>query len=145
MRVVLDTNVLVSGMFWPGGPPRKIIQAWLAGGFSPLVSSEIVEEYTTVVKRISQKRGLDVSRLLERLLMRVDFVLPSPLPKQICSDTGDDKFIAAALSGRANFIVTGDRALLSVRQFRKVKVMTANAFARMVERTPTTRPKNSLL
>ncbi len=128
MRIVLDTNVLISGLFWPSGPPRTLLEKWLVGKVSVLASQEIIDEYRAVVRRLSQKRSMDVTRLLERLLMLVDYVMVSPLPAQICDDPDDDKFIAAAVAGRVKYIVTGDRALLRVKRFRRTEIVTPSTF-----------------
>ena len=128
MKIVLDTNVLISGLFWPGGPPRILLERWLAGSVSVLASQEIIDEYRAVVRRLSQKRSMDVTRLLERLLMLVDYVMVSPLPTQVCDDPDDDKFIAAAVAGRVKYIVTGDRALLRVKRFLRTEIVTPSTF-----------------
>jgi len=128
MKIVLDTNVLISGLFWPGGPPRIILDMWLSGRISVLASQEIVDEYRGVVQRLGQKRNVDVRKLLERLLMMVDYVMTSPLPTQVCDDPDDDKFLAAATAGRVKYLVTGDRALLRVGRFRKTEIVTPSTF-----------------
>ena len=61
MRIVLDTNVLISGLFWPAGPPRTLLEKWLVGKVSVLASQEIIDEYRAVVRRLSQKRNMDVT------------------------------------------------------------------------------------
>lgn len=128
MKIVLDTNVLISGLFWSNGPPRTLLEMWLAGRISVLASQEIINEYRAIVQRLSKKRNVDVTRLLERLLMLVDYVMVSPLPIQVCDDPDDDKFIAAAVAGRAKYLVTGDRALLRVKRFRRMEIITPSAF-----------------
>ena len=130
MRVVVDTNVLVSGIFWAEGPPAQIIQAWLSGKVTVIASQEILDEYRGIIGRLSQRKKTDVSKLLERLLMLVHFVLPTGLPQPICSDEDDDKFLAAAHAGRAKYLVTGDHALLKVKRFRKTLVISPFTFCR---------------
>lgn len=90
MRVVLDTNIVISGVFWDSGPPHKIIQSWLAEKITVIVSSEILEEYRRLVKRLSEKKGIDVSKLIERLLMLSELVFPINLVAGICTDPDDD-------------------------------------------------------
>jgi uncharacterized protein len=121
MRIGLDTNVFISGLFWPSGPPRKILELWLVGKVSVIASQEIIEEYRAVVGRLGRKRSVDVTKLSERLLMLVEYVMPMPLPQQVCDDPEDDKFIAAAIAGQAAYIVTGDKALLRVTPFAKLR------------------------
>ncbi|MBI4405784.1 MAG: putative toxin-antitoxin system toxin component, PIN family [Deltaproteobacteria bacterium] len=133
MRIVVDTNVLISGMFWGEGPPQQIIQAWLCGKVTVVASREILDEYRGVTARLSARKKLDVSKLLERLLMLVHFILPADLPAPVCSDSSDDKFIAAAFSGRAKYLVTGDKALLKVKRFRQTVITTPTSFCRIAK------------
>ena len=100
MRIVLDTNVLISGLFWPSGPPRVILEHWLSGRLTVAASQEIVDEYRAVVRRLGQRRDVDVTKLSERLLMLVDYVLPAPLPRQLCDDPDDDKSAPRLRAGR---------------------------------------------
>ena len=132
MRIVVDTNVLASGIFWAEGPPGQVIQAWLSGKVTVIVTREILDEYRGVIKRLSERKKTDVSKLLERLLMLVHFVLPTDLPLPICSDKDDDKFISAAHSGRAKYLVTRDRALLKVKRFRKTLVVSPFTLCRIM-------------
>ena len=132
MRVVIDTNVLVSGIFWAEGPPGYILQRWLSGKLTVVVSREILDEYRGIITRLSSRKKTDVSKLLERLLMQVHFIFPAQLPTTVCSDEDDDKFIAAAYSGRAKYLVTGDRALLKVKRFRKVLIVSPLTFCRIL-------------
>lgn len=131
MKVVIDTNVLMSGLFWPNGPPRKVLEAWGDGLFTAVVTSDIMMEYREVVARLSKSNpSVDVTRHLDRLLMLSDFVLSAYIRGSICSDPDDDKFIFAAVSGHAARIVTGDKALLRVGTFRKIIIQTPAAFVR---------------
>ncbi len=131
MRIVVDTNVLISGMFWGEGPPNQIIQAWLSGRVTVIASREILDEYRGVTARISAKKQLDVTKLLERLLMLVQFILPADLSAPVCKDSDDNKFIAPAFSGRAKYLVTGDQALLQVKRFRQTKIISPSLFCRI--------------
>lgn len=133
MRVVIDTNVLMSGLFWPSGPPRKILELWAKGKFAVVVTPEIVTEYRDVTNRLAaQKSEIKVSKHLDRLLMLVEFVLDSPLKEQVCTDPDDDIFISAAVSGRASYIVTGDKALLAVDKFRKIQIIKPAPFLNLL-------------
>ncbi len=115
MKVVLDTNVVMSGIFWKG-LPSKILELWSDKLFSLVMSEEIFSEYKEVVivlqKRYKINRNIDA--LLNLIAVNAHFVHPhiSNFPR--CSDPDDDKFIALAVSSKAKYIVTGDRALLKV-------------------------------
>lgn len=128
MMVVLDTNVLVSGMFWTG-PPNQILKAWFSGSLVLVYTEEILNEYTSVVQRYqamyTQVDGRRVLGLLELSGHRVD---PLQLDNQICTDPDDDKFIACALAVPCPMIVSGDRHLLDVDGFEGIKAMSPRAF-----------------
>src|SRR5579859_5792716 len=104
--VVVDTNVLVSGIFWKG-KPYQVIKSWERGDFKLLASPEIIEEYRRVLEEFSNRHpGVEVGPILEIIELNCEMVNARPV-RGICKDPNDDKFIAAALSGGAGFIVSG--------------------------------------
>jgi putative PIN family toxin of toxin-antitoxin system len=112
MRVVLDTNVLLSGFIWTG-PPFKIIDAWKNERFELIVTPDIVSEYERTLKEFAKgKNKVDYLSVLALITSKALWASPATLPIQICDDPDDDIFIAAAIGGEADFIVTGDSALL---------------------------------
>lgn len=129
MRVVLDTNVLVSGVFF-GGVPGRILEAWRDGELTVVLSPSILEEYDRVGAVLAaQYPGVDLKPVLGLLAVHGDVVHPAALREQVCSDPDDDKFLACALAGRADVVVSGDRALRHVSGWEGVDVMTPRAFA----------------
>lgn len=121
-KVVVDTNVLVSGVFWTGAP-HAIIQAWQKKAFRWLVSPEILQEYRRVMEDIALRHpGIRIGPIIELIGLNCEMVVAKPL-HGICSDPDDDKFIAAALAGRADYIVSGDKALLEVEMFRNIHIL----------------------
>ena len=111
MRTVLDTNVFVSGIFF-SGPPYQILQAWRNGQVQPVGSREVFEEYERVGRRLAEQfPGVSLDPFLTLLLAHAQVVEAPPLPRQICSDPDDDKFLACALAGKCHVIVSGDRSL----------------------------------
>jgi putative PIN family toxin of toxin-antitoxin system len=129
VRVVLDTNVLISGLFF-SGPPHSILQAWADGAFDLVVSPEILEEYRRVVRELGAKHpSVEVDSLLDFVTVNALICAANPLAEPICDDPADDKFLACALSGRAHVIVTGDKALLRVEAPEGVRILTPREFA----------------
>jgi len=97
MKIVLDTNVLVSGIFF-SGPPADILRAWSRGKFRLVLSPEILDEYTRVSTELADKfPDIDVRRILDLVVVRSEVCSPAALPQQVCEDPHDDKFFAAAL------------------------------------------------
>ena len=107
--VVVDTNVLVSGLINPGGSPAKILNMILNGEIIILHDSRIIEEYRKVLMR--DKFGFpeeDVNNLVEFLFHEGIQVTPSPV-KHKFTDIHDEKFFEAAVSGNADFLITGNK------------------------------------
>lgn len=128
MRVVLDTNVFVSGIFF-SGPPYKILSAWRNGSFRLIVSPEILEEYRRVGTHLSaQFKGVDIAPVLELVAIHAELVAAAPLPDGVCTDKDDDKFLACARSARAKYICSGDKALLKTSGYGGIRVLTPREF-----------------
>ena len=128
MKVVLDTNVLVSGIFF-GGPPDRILRAWRDGKVQLTVSLEILAEYRQVALRLHQKhKDIDILPLLDLIAVHSRLVLAAPLPKPVCADPKDDMFLACALASGTRMVVSGDRHLLTVSGFAGIRVLRPKAF-----------------
>jgi uncharacterized protein len=128
MKAVIDTNVFVSGIFWKGTPAR-ILEAWGKQRFSLVLSPAIFSEYQRVLEELSRKsKSVDTAKILDLVSYHAELVPDLVFAKPVCTDPDDDKFLAAALSARASFIVTGDKALLKVAEFHGAKVVTPRTF-----------------
>jgi len=128
VKIVLDTNVLVSGIFF-AGPPYEILKAWRDGKINLVLSTAILEEYQRVAEELAQEfPGVDISRILDLLTVSAEIVHAPPLPKPVCSDPEDDKFLACAVAGSARYAITGDKQLLKVSRYGKVEIVTPRWF-----------------
>ena len=128
MKVVLDTNVFVSGVFFTG-PPAQILGAWRDGRVTVVLSTAILEEYRRVgIKLAKRYEGADLEPLLALLLVHSDLVDAPDLPQPVCSDPDDDKFLACAVSSGAPLIVSGDKHLHEVSGWRGVQVVSPREF-----------------
>ncbi len=128
LRVAVDTNVVVSGIFWKG-PPHQILKSWVAGEFQPLLSLDVLEEYQRTLHELATSKGLSApAAILDHLLLNAELMVPNDLPVQVCDDPDDDKFIALALAGRAKYLVSGDKALLRIGQIQRLRIVTAQQF-----------------
>jgi putative PIN family toxin of toxin-antitoxin system len=100
VRIVVDTNVLVSGLIF-GGMPARVLSAWTDGAVMLAVSPEILEEYRRVGLELSKGRS-ELSQALDALLTLIAMhaiVIDAPtLQERVCDDPDDDKFLAAALA-----------------------------------------------
>jgi hypothetical protein len=141
-RVVLDTNVFVSGLISPRGIPGAILKALRSGRFTLLSSPSITEEIIEVLNcpHIRDRYGMgdrifDVAFLLWETAELV-FHLPEV---KVCSDPEDDKFLATALGGKADYLVTGDVGdLLHLRDYKGLAIVSPREFiSRLKVRTGT--------
>lgn len=96
MRIILDTNVWVSGIFW-SGPPYTILKAWQAQRLRLVVSPDILAEYQRVSYLLRKKYpNVDLSPLMSLLMCHAEVYPPIILKSPISRDIDDDKFIACA-------------------------------------------------
>ncbi|MGB8328983.1 MAG: putative toxin-antitoxin system toxin component, PIN family [Polyangiales bacterium] len=128
MKVVLDTNVLMSGIFF-AGPPARILTAWAEDQLDLLATVDILAEYRRVGSRLRKKYpSVDVDPVLDLVIRESRIVEPVPVEADACSDKDDLKFLACALAGNADCVVSGDRALLRASGYEGIEVMTPRDF-----------------
>lgn len=123
MNIVLDTNVFVSGVFFPG-PPYRILQAWRDGRLQIVLSRDILAEHQRVGEKLAEQfPRVNLAPLIDLVAAKGKIVQVLRLPAPVCDDPDDDKFLARALAGRCKIIVSGDKHLLKVTGYRGIKVM----------------------
>ena len=134
MRVVLDTNVLISGIFF-GGIPSRILDAWAMDRFSVYASPLILEEYLRVINRMrstqAQKAVVDQ---WSAMLPKICHMIPDQrLPHAVSRDPSDDKFIACATGAKAGYLVTGDLDLKTIRWEADFKIVSPAPFFKILK------------
>ena len=128
MKVVVDTNVLMSGIFW-GGVPGKILDLWSERRFSLVISESIFNEYKRVAGILESKYQFkSANKILDIIAIGSAFVDPKGVKHPHCDDPDDDQFLAAAVYSHAKYIVSGDKALLRVAKYPGGTVVTAQSF-----------------
>ena len=128
MKVVIDTNVFISGVFFTG-PPSKILEAWRDERVRVVLSPDIFEEYRRVVDVLkTQFPDIDIERILELLANNSEIVSPESLPAPVCEDPDDDKFLSCALKSGANVIISGDKHLLKATGYKGLQIITPRKF-----------------
>ena len=127
MRIVVDTNVIISGVFF-GGAPGEILKAIVSNKVTACASKQIVEEYIEIVNEmISRKQGKLNSDILLMLIESLEMIKPK-IHVKISRDPDDDKFIECAKDAGALYIVSGDKDLLVIKQYENIKIITAKEF-----------------
>jgi putative PIN family toxin of toxin-antitoxin system len=128
MKIVLDTNVFISGVFF-NGPPYQILKAWREGRIRMLISDQIFVEYQRVGELLSNDYpNVDLGPFLELMAINTEFVIPKKLQNPVCEDPDDDKFIACAIAGKSKIIISGDKHLLKVSGYKGIKVLKPRKF-----------------
>lgn len=127
-RIVVDTNVLISAVFFKG-KPEIILEAWRAGTLEIILSEEILHEYSEVLKRLSAKYpSIETSGILSVFASGCRIVEPKVFGKQICDDPDDDKFLAAAIGGEAEIVISGDKHLLDISGYSGIEILRPAEF-----------------
>jgi putative PIN family toxin of toxin-antitoxin system len=128
LKIVLDTNVFISGIFF-AGPPYEILKAWRDGRTQILISDEIIEEYRRVGELLSEQfPGIEFAPFLQLLAVHAEFVRPKKLSAQACEDPDDDKFLECAISGKSDFIVSGNKHLLKISGYKGIAIVNPRNF-----------------
>jgi putative PIN family toxin of toxin-antitoxin system len=129
VRIVLDTNVVMSALLWRG-PPYRLLETIRERPHLLLYSSAILlEELTDVLSRPAASKRLAVigkthSEVLSAYLDVIELAEPTETPR-VVRDPEDDHVIATALAARATLIVSGDRDLLDLGSFRDIRMLNA--------------------
>lgn len=127
MRIVIDTNVVMSAIFF-GGKPSILLSLLEEGKFEAYVSFEIVSEYYEIFNRMVNKTHKKLSlRTLEIVLASMKFITNNHSLSVSC-DKDDDKFIECALSSGATYIVSGDNDLLAIKNHNGIQILKVSDF-----------------
>jgi putative PIN family toxin of toxin-antitoxin system len=127
MKVVVDTNVVISGTFF-GGNPRRVVEAVVDHRVGASASASILEEYDEVVEEVIRKGyGHFDAGGFRRFVDSLSLVSPTS-EIRACRDPDDDKFIECAVDAKALYIVSGDKDLLDLGSFAGVEIVTAAEF-----------------
>ena len=137
LRVVLDTNVLVSGVISEKGAPRRILDVWKKEHFVLVTSIAIIAEIVRVLHypHIKNKYRLkeDDIQSVETTLANDALVLEDMYKVRRSRDPEDDIFLACALEGRADYIVSGDPHLLEIKYYHGVQIISPSQLLEILE------------
>jgi len=125
-RVVPDTNIIISAIFW-GGKPYKVISNGLKGEYQLVTSPEIMDEVLTKLRTKFQFPEDKIEEQANILMSLFHMIIPTT-KIDIVRDKSDNKIIECAVDGKADFIVTGDPDLLSLKEYKGIQILTADEF-----------------
>lgn len=128
MKIVLDTNVFISGIFF-SGPPSQILKAWGSRKIQIILSEEILDEYTRVAHELSSKfPSVDILPIIEMVTIHGKFIDTQGVDITVCEDPDDNKFIECAIAGNCSIIVSGDKHLLKLAGYSGIAVLKPRNF-----------------
>jgi putative PIN family toxin of toxin-antitoxin system len=128
IRVVLDTNVLVSGLAYPSSIPGRILGAWRQGGLNLVLSRYIVDEMIRVLPRLRRVRlnAGEVRDLGDTFMLKADIVEPLTERDEALRDEADQLVLGTLRASKANYLISGDKDLLALAD--KYPIVTPAAF-----------------
>ena len=138
MRIVIDTNVLISGIIF-GGKPSKIIELLFGKKISVFASPEMVDEYKRIYGELGERYAKRTHNELNEIINSMN-ILTSHSHIEACRDPDDNKFIECAIDNRCIYIVSGDKDLLVLEQYEDIGILTVSEFLEQYEKK---RHKNS--
>ena len=124
IRVVLDTNVWISGIFFSRGAPAQLLREWRDGTFEVVITAATLQELAKVL----QRKTVQFAAPLEFVRDYARQVKAAPMPQGLSRDPQDDMLLAAAVAGQARFLVTGDQDLLVLNSFSKIRIVSPRQF-----------------
>lgn len=127
IKAVIDTNILISGLIW-GGSPKKCLDLYLIqNAFQLILSPEIVHEFQSKLRLKFFIPAPIVDKWVQDITLFAQLVIPV-YKTIICRDAKDNMILDTALSGNADYIITGDKDLLTLHMFGNVTILTPKAF-----------------
>ena len=139
MRIVLNTNVLVSALLSPGSVPGAVLAGWTADDYTLLVSELLIAEYLRLLERprlqSKHRKGQEeIHALIAQFRSNGVLVQTDILTRVVAADSDDDIVVATAVAGEADFIVSGDRHLLDLGEHAGIRVVAPAIFLAILER-----------
>lgn len=138
MKVVLDTNVLVSAFLSSKGSPAQILEALRQERFELVESEAIFAEYQAVlsyekVQALHQMDSTKITEVINALKSSAILVEPTPVHADALGDPDDTKFLECAVAGRALYIVSQDLDLLSMRAYQEIQIVSPGLFLKILK------------
>jgi uncharacterized protein len=135
MRVVLDTNIVISRYISPHSTPARIFQLWQEHRFEVVVSQPLLEEYEEVflrshiqaIHKLSRPEVHEVLEVFQDLAAMVDHIVTVNV---VAEDPDDNAIIECAMSGDASYIITGDPHLLNLKTYQGIQILSPALFLR---------------
>ncbi len=128
LRIVLDTNVLVSGLAYPASIPGQTIAVWRQGGLDIVLSRYILDELVRVLPNLPPVtlNEAEIRDLADSFMFQADIVEPDISQEPALRDPADQQVLGTLLASQANYLITGDKDLLALKE--KYAIITPSEF-----------------
>ena len=127
-KVVLDTNIFISSIFWRLGAPHKVVELALDKRIQVFISVDILKELEKVLRRDFEEPEEMILRQLNLILSYATLVKPRIKLSIVKEDEADNRILEAAREAKADYMITGDKRLLALREFKGTKIVAAKEF-----------------
>lgn len=127
MKAVLDTNIFISALALPGGQAEKAVLAAVEGRFELAISKPIIHEVLGVLARKFARGPEELARVAVFLSELGEVVQPRKM-LHVLRDEPDNRILECALTAHAKLIVTGDRAMLNLGEYKSIRIVTLRDF-----------------
>ena len=132
MKIVFDTNILISATLWEGSVAQKVLFKLIQEDTIIYTSKEILEEYKKVLKRDFKYTEQEVETILEKILLFVQIIEPSEKLDIIKADPEDNKILECAVASTAEYILSYDKKhLLILKEFQGILILTPEQFLKI--------------
>ena len=127
IKLVLDTNTLISGFFWEGNE-AELIRKIENNKAQLFISNEIIDEVESVIKRpkfrlVLEKTSQTPEQIISKIISLSHFVTGQKVKDTIKDDPSDEKFISCAVNAKADYIISGDNHLLNIKNYNSIKII----------------------
>ena len=137
LKLVLDTNTIISAFFWEGNEAelfRKIEQ----GKANLYITREILKEVEEVIKRpkfseVMRKANLTPDQIMQKIVSLSHLVIAPKLGIKVCRDEKDNKFLECAESAKADYLISGDEDLLSLKEYKRISIVKTWKMLKLLE------------
>ena len=127
MKIVIDTNVVASAIFF-GGKPKELLELLVSHSLEAFASTEIITEYHETIEELCNRYPDKPENLPLSIIIGAMKLIEPSSTINICRDPDDDKFIECAVEAKCLYIVSGDKDLLSLERYGKVQIVTVSEF-----------------
>lgn len=125
MRLIIDTNVFVSGIFWEGNFCSQIIDKWKSKEFELVSSVEILGEFVKTLRNFKIQIPDEMIEEWRNLIIENSIIVEPTIKLNVIEDdSNDNKFLEAGISGKANLIISQDKHLLKLKEYQGIKIVS---------------------